>query len=353
MKTLIIGGTVFLGRHLVESAQVRGHVVTLFNRGLHNPKLFPDVEKLHGDREGALDALLGRRWDVVIDTCGFVPRIVRASAELLADAVERYVFISSLSAIADNSTPGNDENAPVGTLSDPSVEERTPENYGPLKALCEQTVEEVMPGRALNIRPGLIVGPHDPTGRFTYWPVRVARGGEVLAPGRPERPVQVIDARDLAQWIIRLAEASENGVFNATGPDHTLTMEELLEECRAVSGSDARFTWVSEKFLAGAKVGEWMEMPLWISEEASPEARGFMSVNCAKAIAHGLTFRPLADTIHDTLDWAGGLSEAPAPDTSYLSPRPEAGMEAEREAQVLKDWHEAQEVSVADEVPAR
>ena len=353
MKILIIGGTVFLGRHLVEAAQARGHVVTLFNRGLHNPELFPDVEKLHGDREGTLDALRGRRWDVVIDTCGFVPRIVRASAELLADAVDRYVFISSLSAIADSSTPGNDEDAPVGVLADPSTEERTPENYGPLKALCEKTVEEVMPGRALNIRPGLIVGPHDPTGRFTYWPMRVARGGEVLAPGRPERPVQFIDARDLAEWIIRLAEAGESGVFNATGPDYTLTMKDLLEECRAVSGSDASFTWVSEKFLAEAKVGEWMEMPLWISEEASPDARGFMSVNCSKAIAHGLTFRPLADTVRATLDWANSLSEAPAPDTSYLNPRPEAGMKPERESQVLKDWHKAEEEGVAERVAAR
>lgn len=341
MKILIIGGTVFLGRHLVEGTQARGHEVTLFNRGLHNPELFPAIEKLRGDRDGELDALRGRRWDVVIDTCGFVPRIVRASVELLADAVERYVFISSLSVIADSSTLGNDENAPVGKLADPSVEDRTGENYGPLKALCEQTVEEVMPGRALNIRPGLIVGPHDPTGRFTYWPVRVARGGEVLAPGRPERPVQIIDARDLSEWIIRLAESGQSGVFNATGPDGVLTMRELLEECRAVSGSRASFTWASEKFLAEAKVGEWMEMPLWISEEASPDARGFMSFNCAKAIAHGLTFRPLADTVRDTLSWANSLSETPEPDTSYLSPRPEAGMKPEREAQLLREWHEA------------
>jgi 2'-hydroxyisoflavone reductase len=352
MRVLIIGGTVFLGRHLVEAAQARGHAVTLFNRGLHNPELFPDVEKLHGDRDGQLDALRGRQWEVVIDTCGFVPRIVRASAELLAEAVERYVFVSSLSVFADNSTFENDESAPVGTLADPTVEERTGENYGPLKALCEETVEEAMPGRALNIRPGLIVGPHDPTGRFTYWPVRVARGGEVLAPGRLDRRVQIIDARDLAEWIIRLAEARESGVFNATGPDRVLTMEELLEECRMVSQSDARFTWVGGKFLAEAKVGEWMEMPLWISEEASPDARGFMSVNCAKAIAHGLNFRPLAETIRDTLRWANGVSNEPAPDSSY-APRPEAGMEAEREAQVLKDWHEAQEASVADEVTAR
>lgn len=353
MKVLIIGGTVFLGRHLVEAAQGRGHEVTLFNRGRDNPELFPDVEKLRGDRDGELDALRGRRWDVVIDTCGFVPRVVRASAELLADAVERYVFISSLSVFADNSTLGNDENAPVGTLADPTVEDHNGANYGPLKALCEQVVEDVMPGRALNIRPGLIVGPHDPTGRFTYWPVRVARGGEVLAPGRPERRVQIIDARDLAEWIIRLAEARESGVFNATGPDYTLTMGALLEECRAVSGSDARFTWVDEKFLAEEKVEEWMELPLWINEEASPQSRGFMFVNCAKAIAHGLTFRPLADTVRATLDWAQSLSETTEPDTGEPSERSKAGMEPLREAQLLKDWHEAQEASLIDEVTAR
>src|ERR1051325_6256679 len=237
MKILILGGTVFLGRHLVEAALARGHEVTLFNRG-NNPHLFPEVEKLRGDRDGGLDVLRGRRWDVVIDTSGFVPRIVRASAELLADTVELYVFISSLSVIADTRVPGADESAPVGTLDDPTIEDATGKAYGPLKALCEQAVEQVMPGRALNIRPGLIVGPHDPTGRFTYWPVRVARGGEVLAPGRPARQIQLVDVRDLAGWIIRLAEAGTSGLFNATGPDKVLTMEELLEECRRVAHSD-------------------------------------------------------------------------------------------------------------------
>lgn len=342
MRTLIIGGTVFLGRHLVEAAQARGHEVTLFHRGLTNPELFPDVEKLRGDREGDLAALVGRRWDAVIDTCGFVPRIVRASAEMLKDSVERYIFISTLSVVADNSQPGNDESAPVAVMKDPSDEERTPENYGPLKALCEQAVWDVYGERALNIRPGLIVGPYDPTGRFTYWPVRVARGGEVLAPGRPQRQIQFIDARDLADWIIRLAESRASGTFNATGPDKTLTMAELLEESRRVTESDARLTWVSEKFLADKGVGEWMELPLWISEEASPDARGFMALNCAKAIAQGLNFRPLAETIRDTLDWANALAEAPAPDSSYAA-RAKAGMEPEREAQLLKAWHEAQQ----------
>jgi 2'-hydroxyisoflavone reductase len=352
MKILILGGTVFLGRHLVEAARARGHEVTLFNRGLHSPDLFPDVEKLRGDRDGNLDVLRGRRSDVAIDTCGFVPRIVRASAELLAPAVELYIFFSSLSVIADTSVTGADESAAVATLQDPSVEDATGEAYGPLKALCEQAVEQAMNGRALNIRPGLIVGPHDPTGRFTYWPVRVARGGEVLAPGRPERPIQFIDARDLAEWTIRMAEARRTGVFNATGPDRTLTMKELLDECLKVSGSDARFTWASDKFLVDAGVGEWMELPLWLSEVAPDAPRGFMAINCAKAVASGLTFRPLAETVRDTLDWANSLLMMPAPDSSYGPPRPKAGMEAEREAQVLERWHEAREEDehAADEI---
>src|SRR5262245_38592594 len=193
MKLLILGGTVFLGRYLVETALAHGHEVTLFNRGQHNPDLYPDVEKLHGDRDGGLDILRGRRWDAVIDTCGYVPRVVRASAELLAGAVDHYTFISSISAYPSFKAIGNDERPPVGTLADPTVEEVTGESYGPLKALCEQAVEQALPGRTLNIRPGLIVGPYDPSDRFTYWPHRVAQGGEVLAPGRPERHVQVVD----------------------------------------------------------------------------------------------------------------------------------------------------------------
>ena len=352
MKILILGGTVFLGRHLVEAALARGHEVTLFNRG-NNPHLFPEVEKLRGDRDGGLDVLRGGRWDVVIDTSGFVPRIVRASAELLADTVELYVFISSLSVIADTRVPGADESAPVGTLDDPTIEDATGKAYGPLKALCEQAVEQVMPGRALNIRPGLIVGPHDPTGRFTYWPVRVARGGEVLAPGRPERRIQFIDARDLAEWTIRMSESRQTGVFNATGPDRILTMKELLETCREVSGSDARFTWVDDKFLVEAGVGEWMELPLWLSESAPEAQRGFLAFNCDKAIAHGLTFRPLADTVRDTLHWAMTLSETTATDASDDPEREKPGMEPEREAQVLRKWHEAQEEDdehAADEI---
>lgn len=331
MKILIIGGTVFLGRALVEAALARGHTITLFNRGQHNPELFPDAEKLRGDRARDLSALRGRRWDAAIDTCGYVPRVVRASAELLADAVEHYTFISSISVYARLERPGTDERAPVGTLTDPGVEEVTGETYGPLKALCEQAAEAAMPGRVLTVRPGLIVGPHDPTDRFTYWPVRVARGGEVLAPADPATHVQVIDVRDLAEWSLRMVEAGKIGTYNATGPDYTLTMGELLEISRQVSGSDARFTWAGAQFLLDEGVRPWSEIPLWIPAEADPDAAGFSDVSCARAIAEGLVFRPLGETVRDTLAWHAAR---PA-DHAWR-----AGLDPEREAGLLRKWRE-------------
>ena len=205
MDVLIMGGTGFLGRHLVEAALGEGHRVTLFNRGSSAPDLFPDVETIKGDRELDLSALSGRRWDAAIDTCGYVPRVVRASARLLADAVDHYTFVSSISVYPDAMEPGSDEDAPVQELLDPTVEEVTAKTYGGLKAICEQAAEEEMPGRVLNVRPGLISGPHDPTDRFTYWPRRISAGGEVLAPDSPERQVQFIDVRDLAAWIVRMS----------------------------------------------------------------------------------------------------------------------------------------------------
>ncbi len=325
MKLLILGGTVFLGRHLVEAAQARGHEITLFNRGQGNAALFPDLEKLRGDRNGDLSALQGRRWDAVIDTCGFAPRIVRASTELLAEAVDHYTFISSISVYADVSVVGIDESAPVGKLADETVEAITDETYGSLKALCEQAAEQAMPGRVLNVRPGLIVGPHDPTDRFTYWPHRVAQGGEVLAPGRPAREVQIIDARDLAAWIIRVVESRQTGVYNATGPDYALTMEQVLETCKVESGSDARFVWIDEQRLLEAGAGPWIELPLWIPE--TDEHRGFAAINCRKAFAAGLTFRPLDETVRDTLAW-----DATRPADVVRR----AGLKPEREAHYLQ-----------------
>lgn len=327
MKLLLLGGTVFLGRHLVEAALTRGHELTLFNRGQHSPGLYPDIEKLCGDRDGDLWALQGRRWDAVIDTCGFVPRIVKASAELLAGAVGHYTFISSISVYKDFSVAGIDESAPVGTLLNETVEVRTDETYGPLKALCEQTAQLAMPGRVLNVRPGLIVGPYDPTNRFTYWPRRVAQGGDVLAPGFPQQSVQFIDVRDLAEWLVRMVEASQTGTYNATGPDKVLTMERMLEECRSVSGSDANFVWVSEEFLIGSGVAPWTEIPLWIPQTENES--GFLQVNSNKAMVAGLSFRPLLDTIRDTLAWDF---------TRPLDLERYAGLAQEREIELLQAW---------------
>ncbi len=326
MKLLILGGAVFLGRHLVDAAQARGHEITLFTRGQHNPALFPEVEKLRGDRDGDLTALQGRSFDAVIDTCGYVPRVVRASAELLADTVDHYTFISTISVFANTTTPGIDESGAVGKLADETVEEVTGETYGPLKALCEQAAERAMPGRVLNIRPGLIVGPYDPSDRFTYWPHRVAQGGDVLAPGKPERLVQFIDGRDLAEWTIRMAESKQTGTYNATGPDYPLTMGQVLEACKAESGSDARFVWVDEQRLLDAGAQPWMEVPLWIPA-SDPDSRGFNEINCQKAFAAGLTFRPLAETVRDTLAWDA---------TRPADVERKAGIKPEREAHYLQ-----------------
>jgi len=302
MKILILGGTVFVGRHLVEAAQARGHEVTLFNRGRHNADLFPGVEKLRGDRDGdGLDALAGRSWDAVLDTCGYVPRIVRQSAELLSGSVSRYVFISSISVYADTSAPGVDEDSPVGTLEDETTEEIAGDTYGPLKALCEQEVQAALPDGALIIRPGFIIGPHDPTDRFTYWPHRVAQGEDVLAPGRPDQPIQVIDARDLAEWTIRLVEQGTTGVYNATGPDYLLTLGALLQICKTISGSDARFVWAGDEFLKENGADTFNLLPFYLPETS--ESGGIMGASIAKAVTAGLTFRPLADTVNDTLTW--------------------------------------------------
>jgi 2'-hydroxyisoflavone reductase len=325
MQILILGGTRFLGRHLVDAALARGDSLTLFNRGQSNPGLYPQIETIQGDRETDLDKLAGRRWDAVIDTCGYFPRLVRLSARALKDSARSYVFISSISVYAGFGKIGIDETDPVGRLEDETVEEITGGSYGPLKALCEQAAEAEFPGGALILRPGLIVGPQDPTDRFTYWPVRVARGGEVLAPEKPEVPVQIIDGRDLAEFTLRLIEQRAAGVYNATGPDEALTFGRMLETCRQVSGSDARFTWAAAEFLAENKVEAWSDLPVWVPD--TPEDAGFSRVNVSKALAAGLTFRPLAETVRDTLAWA---KTRPA-DHAWR-----AGLTAEREAELLQ-----------------
>lgn len=331
MRLLILGGTAFLGRHLAGQALARGHAVSLFTRGQRNPDLFPEAEHLRGDRDGDLAALAGRRWDAVIDTSGYVPRLVRASAELLADAVDRYIFISTISVYADYSRVGIAEDGPTGTLADPTVEEVTGETYGPLKAACERAVEAALPGRALIIRPGLIVGPHDQSDRFTYWPTRIARGGPVLVPRSLDRPIQLSDVRDLAAWTLRLAEAGATGTYNATGPDRDLTMREVFEACRVVAGpgNDAAPVVVAEEFLLERGVGPWLELPLWMPDR--PENTGFFAIDCRKAFAVGLTFRPLAETARDTLAW----------DRSRPADAPRrAGLAPEREVALLREWEE-------------
>ncbi|HET9905352.1 MAG TPA: NAD-dependent epimerase/dehydratase family protein [Anaerolineales bacterium] len=324
MKILIIGGTRFLGRHLVDSALARGHEVTLFNRGKSNPDLFLNIETILGDREHDLEKLSGREWDAVIDTCGYFPRIVRLSAKSLERSVGRYVFISSISVYAGYSKIGIDENDPVGKIEDESFEEITGESYGPLKALCEKAVQEIYNERALIIRPGLIVGPNDPTDRFTYWPVRVARGGDVLAPEKPEVPIQIIDVRDLSEFILKLIEDNASGVYNATGLDYQLTLGRMLEVSKQVSKSDARFNWASVEILNQHKVEAWSDMPVWVPD--TEEDAGFSRVDISKAMDDGLTFRPLEETIRDTLDWANTRP----PDHQWR-----AGLTAEREAEVL------------------
>jgi 2'-hydroxyisoflavone reductase len=326
MRLLIIGGTRFAGRHLVEAALARNHTLTLFNRGQSNPELFPQVEQLHGDRTEDLTALRDRSWDAVIDTSGYVPRHVRSSAQALAGQTDRYVFISTVSVYAESNPRGMDENSPLATLKDEFVEEVTGETYGGLKVLCEKAVEEVYGDRALIIRPGLIVGPHDPTDRFTYWPIRVAQGGEVLAPGNPDQPVQIIDGRDMAQWIIQLVEEKRSGIFNAVGPDYALTTRGMLEACVAVCNPQAQLTWISEEFLLAHKVEPWSEMPVWVTEKEC----AFDTCSNARAIAAGLKFRPLAATIADTLAWANTRPN----DHAWR-----AGMKAEREVELLQKWH--------------
>ena len=328
MDVLILGGTGFLGRYLVEAALEEGHRITLFNRGLSEPELFPEVEKLEGDRDGDLSALQGRRWDAVIDTCGYVPRVVRASAKVLAGAVDHYTFVSSISVYSDGIAAGADEAAPVRELSDPKVEEVTGETYGGLKALCERAAEEEMPGRVMNVRPGLISGPRDPTDRFTYWPRRISAGGEVLAPDRKERTVQYIDVRDLAAWIVGISEERRTGTYNATGPDYELTMGRLLEECEAVGGAGAEFVWVSEKFLEENGVQPFTELPLWVPREDA----AMLAVDYSRASEAGLTFRPLVETIEDVLafDRARPAGREPA-----------AGLWPEREQELLRTWRGA------------
>jgi 2'-hydroxyisoflavone reductase len=321
VKLLLLGGTKFLGRAIAEAALARGHELTLFTRGRTNPGLFPEAEHVRGDRAGDLSALEGRAWEAVVDTSGYVPRVVRASAELLAASAEHYTFVSSGSVYVDGMPSGYDETWPVIQLDDPEVEEVRDDTYGGLKALCEQVVEASFPGRAALLRAGLIVGPHDPTGRFTYWAHRVAGGGEVLAPGPPERRIQFVDVRDLGDWIVRLAEERMGGTFNAVG--RPLAFAELLEAARAATDSDAHPVWVDEELLLTHEVGSWQELPLWLPQTL--DVAHFLEADASRAITAGLTFRPVEETVRGALEQAELV--------------PGVGLDARRERELLQLWH--------------
>jgi 2'-hydroxyisoflavone reductase len=309
MKLLILGGTQFVGRHMVERAIARGHEVTLFNRGNKNP--FPNLETVIGDRDPQIgDGLMslekavnaGQTWDAVIDVNGYVPRIVRATGELLKTAVKRYVFISSISVYSSLSQPGATENAAILELEDQSTEDIGP-NYGGLKILCERVVEELYPGQSLIVRPGLVVGPFDPTDRFTYWPDRIAKGGEIIAPDVPEAPMQFIDARDLADFTLHASESNTDGIFHATSP--VMAMQTILETCKTVTGANANIHYLAGKFLLEHNVNPWMgpdSLPLWLGND--PTEAGFSQLNINKALEAGLKIRPLEQTVRDTLAWA-------------------------------------------------
>ncbi|HWO21801.1 MAG TPA: NAD-dependent epimerase/dehydratase family protein [Kofleriaceae bacterium] len=330
---LVLGGTGFLGPHVVEAALARGHKVTLFNRGKTRPELFPTVEKLQGDRDGKLEALRGRTWDAVVDTSAYVPRITKLSAELLAPSVKQYVNISTISVYAGHERIGADEAAPLATLPDPASED-VKQHYGALKALCEQAAEAAMPGRVANLRPGLIIGPGDPTGRFTHWPARMAEGGEVLCPGDGATPTQYIDGRDLGAWIVKVVEDGTVGTFNALGPARRITMREVLEACNAAGGNKATLTWVAAAFLEEQEVSPWGELPMWF--DAKGEMAGFGTISNARAVAAGLTFRPILETARDTLAWLDSLPES-IPEDKRKRMR-SAGLSREKEAKVLAAW---------------
>jgi len=356
---LILGGTAFLGPEVVEAAQARGHTVTLFNRGKTRPELFPDVEKLRGDRDPKKDeglkALEGdRRWDVVIDNSGYYPRHVAASASLLSPRIGQYVFVSSISAFKEGAPPNSDESWPVATLADPTVESMGEgfQNYGGLKAACEAAAEAACPGRTLVIRPGFIVGPGDPTGRFSYWPLRAREGGAMLAPGEPSDPLQWIDVRDLAEWIVRCAEQKTMGVFLATGPTPGGTIGEVVAASidaapsaglppalrgEGKSAEPVRAVWVPAEFLEsqGVRIGQ---LPIWIPPKG--DGAGFHQWNNAKARAAGLTFRPLPETMKAINAWVDGI-----PPEKYARVR--GGMPRERETEVLNAWAEKRGANAA------
>ncbi|MCY7363333.1 MAG: NAD-dependent epimerase/dehydratase family protein, partial [Ignavibacteria bacterium] len=306
------------------SAQKKGNEVTLFNRGKHNPDWFPNVEKLKGDRDGDFESLKGRTFDAVIDTSGYVPRIVKLSAEFLKDKTDNYTFISSISVYKDFSEMGMNENSVAATIEYETTEEITGDSYGPLKYLCEKAVEEIYKERALIIRPGLIVGEEDPSDRFGYWIYRINKGGKVLAPGPKEKNVQYIDVKDLADWSIKMIEEKNSGTYSATGPDYNLTFEKLIDDCKKVSGSNAEIIWIDQKFLMNENAGAYVELPLWLPDEMD----GGNNCDVSKAIGKGLTFRLLEETLKDSMEFINSKKD-------YTL---KAGLKTERETELIKKW---------------
>ena len=326
MRVLMLGGTVFVGRHVVETLLARGHEVTLFHRGQRGRELFPDVERVLGDRTTDLDRLpAGKTWDAVVDTSAFLPGAVAASAGMLRDRARQYVFISSVS-VYDVSLPHVDESSPTPELpAGKSRDEFEIEQYGPLKLLCErEAVAAFGPDRTLLVRPGLIVGPHDQSDRFTYWPLRFARGGDVVVPDDFDAPVQWIDVRDLAEFIVNAIERGTSGAVNAVGPQVPATLRELLEACAAASTVPSRMVRIPVATLKEQHVEGWSDLPVWV-----PSGEGFdgiSRVSTVHAVALGMRYRPLAQTVADTLRWAQNeRGDAPL----------KAGLTPEREAELL------------------
>ncbi len=315
MKLLIIGGTIFLGRYLTEAALGRGHNVTLFNRGTNNSTLWPEVDKIKGDRNKDLDKLKGRKWDAVIDTCGYHPYSVKASAEVLADIVSHYTYISSISVYQHFREMDTLEDSPVRTITEDQIKQSakfptgnraTAETYksfyGGLKAVCEKTVEQIMPGKTFIPRPGLIVGPYDYSGRLGYWIKRINEGGDVLVPDQPEqRRIRFIDCRDLSEWIIKMVESNTTGIYNTTGAEDHMNIQTFYTKCNQICGGNAKWVYATDDFLLRSNVDPWNDLPFWIP--LNEKDSDLFGVSNVKAIQKGLTFRSLSTTIQDTLTW--------------------------------------------------
>jgi 2'-hydroxyisoflavone reductase len=337
LRILILGGTQFVGVHFTQLALARGHTVTLFNRGRTNPELFPQVEKLRGDRDGKLDALKGRSWDAVVDDSGYVPRHVRLTAELLGPAIGQYLYISSISAYAGFTRP-NDERSPLGTLSDESIERVDDSTYGPLKALCEKAAQTALPGRVTVIRPGYVVGPNDPTDRFTYWPARAARGGDMVAPGMASDHIQFIDARDLARFNLDTLEHSVFGTFNVLTPPGRFTMGDLINTSIASAKELVRpkpvpiSVWIPVDFLATHDSAFPDDIPIWAP--ARGETAAYAEISATRALQSGLTVTPIAQTVRDTLIW-----HRSRPQSEQASLK--AGLTEMREQEILTAWRQS------------